>query len=247
MPTKGVIVKNAYSRGIYWEGCFFMERNYPWKGCGASKEITGCRFSLSVMSDNYANMILNAIKKVDTAKVWSRTDSLSTIYCGKRIHVIDAVKACFAEINDGNTHITMEMTFSKGCPGDVDADSYLSEDKGEFQPTAGIGTGGTARYCGSDVLINNTTRKFNVLSKIAFYPLGTLDYMDHIAYVVNRAIERSLYRKSGHYATELEGDINDIFDYFNDIMEYAEANISHYVLQCTLSVNSPSVRGGSSK
>jgi uncharacterized protein YqgV (UPF0045/DUF77 family) len=196
-----------------------MEKcDYPWRGCGATREITGCRFSISAMSDDFVSMILGSIKNVDTKKVWTTTDALSTIYRGKRIHVLDCVKSCFANVNDGKTHITTEATFSKGCPGDTDDECYLSED---------------------DILLNKSSKKFEVLSKIAFYPLGITNYMDHIAYVVRLAMEKGLYQESSHYATMLKGDINDLFDYFNLALEYAEKNISHYVLQATLSVNSP--------
>ena len=96
--------------------------------CGASKEITGCRFSLSPMSDKYIDIILGALGKVDTSKVWKETDKLSTIYRGKRIHVLDAVKGLFIHSYDENVHTTLEATLSKGCPGDTDADSFLAED-----------------------------------------------------------------------------------------------------------------------
>jgi len=196
-----------------------MKKNdYPWEGCGTDKDITGCRFSLSVMSDEFVGKILDGIGNVDCSKVWSQTDALSTVYRGKRIHVMDAVKACFIHVNDEKTHITMEATISKGCLGDVEADYVLDVD---------------------DILVNKTDKSFQVLSKIAFYPLGVADYMDHISHVVKLAISKGLYNKSGHYATELSGDINDLFDYFNEVLEYAERHIKHYVLQATLSVNSP--------
>lgn len=197
------------------------ENKYPWCGCGASKDITGCRFSIAPMSDNYVDIILGAVENVDTSKVWSKTDKLSTIYRGRREHVIDAVKAFFVAAYTDKVHMTMEATFSKGCPGDTDADCYLSEDN----------------IPANEKLIAD--KSFNVLSKIAFYPLGVQDYMEHIAYVVNLAIKRGLYKESTHYVSILEGDISDLFTYFNDVMEYAENNISHYTLQVTLSVNSP--------
>lgn len=182
--------------------------------------ITGCRFSLSVMSDNYANLILNAIKDVDTKNVWSNTDALSTVYRGRRVHIIDNVKNIFVKVNDGKTHITLEATFSKGCPCDVDGDYILAE---------------------SDELLTGNAADFYVLGKISFYPLGTTQYMEHIAAVVDMARECKVYKKHSHYASEIEGDVNEIFDYFNQVLSYAEENITHYVFQVTLSVNSPSL------
>jgi len=195
------------------------QKNYPWRGRGTTKDITGCRFSVSSMSDNFISMILGALKKVDTKKVWSATDVMSTVYRGKRIHVTDCLKACFAHFNDGKTHITMEAAISKGSPGDADDDVYLAED---------------------DVPLNNTRIKFTTFSKMSFYPLGIADYMDHIAHVIRLAMDRGLHVETSHYATMLKGDINDLFDYFDAALIYAEQNIPHYVLQITLSANSPS-------
>ena len=186
--------------------------------------ITGCRFSLSVMSDDYANIILNAIGCVDTQRIWSGTDALSTVYRGERSRVVDAVKSCFVHVNDGRTHITMEATFSKGCPGDTSGDSHLAEaDAPAAAPT------------------NRAGKNFDVLGKISLYPLGVPTYMEHIAHAVNIAKDIGVFKGVSHYATELQGDVDGIFDCLDEIMGYAEKNVAHYVLQTTLSVNSPSM------
>ena len=195
------------------------QKNYPWRGRGTVKDITGCRFTLSTMSDNFIDMILGAIKQVDTKKVWSATDALSTVYRGKRIHVMDCLKACFSHINNGTAHIALEATVSKGSPADTGDDCPLVED---------------------EVPLNNTRKNFTAFCKIAFYPMGTADYIEHIAHIVRLAMDRGLYLDSPHYTTVLKGDINDLFDYFDAALVYADKHISHYVLQITLSANSPS-------
>lgn len=189
--------------------------------CGASKDITGCRFSLSPMSDKYIEIILGAIGKVDTSKVWSKTERLSTIYRGKRAHVADAVKACFIHAWRPDVHMTMEMTFSKGCPGDTDAESYLAED---------------------DTLLNAEGMKdihFPVDCKISLYPMGVSNYMEYIANVVNHAVDLGIYAGSAHYVTVLKGDVHQLFDYFTWVNQYCGEELSHYVFEVTLSVNSP--------
>ena len=63
-------------------------------GCpGSTLPISGCRFTLAPMTDRYVEIITEAVAKVDTSKVWKNTDHLSTVYRGKQIHVVDAVKA----------------------------------------------------------------------------------------------------------------------------------------------------------
>lgn len=189
--------------------------------CGAKNEITGCRFSLSPMSDRYIEIILGAIAQVDTSKVWKMTDKLSTVYRGKRIHVLDALKACFVLAYKEDVHMTMEATVSKGCPGDTDADSYLSAD---------------------ELPANESTVKdlhFPVTCKISLYPMGVPNYMEYIACVVNKAVDRGIYSHSTHYVTVLEGDVQELFAYFNEAAQYCAENLSHYVMEITLSVNSP--------
>ena len=92
-------------------------------GCGSassptSLKVNGCRFSLNVMSDDFINIILGSLQKTKTDKVWQMTDELSTVYRGKRVHVLDTVKACFINAFKPGVHMTSEMTFSRGCPGD---------------------------------------------------------------------------------------------------------------------------------
>lgn len=192
-------------------------------GCGSqgAKEITGCRFSLSPMSDHYIDIILGSIGKVDTSRVWKMTDKLSTVYRGKRIHVLDGLKACFLYSYRDDIHMTMEATVSKGCPGDVEADAYLAED---------------------DILVNEPQIQdihFPVVGKISLYPMGVQNYMEYIAKVVNLAIDKGIYGGSSHYVTILEGDVQDIFQYVNEAIRLCEEEVSHYIFQITLSVNSP--------
>lgn len=166
-------------------------------GCGTDLPITGCRFTLAPMCDDYVDVILGAVNRVDTSKVWKKTDKLSTVYRGKACHVEDAVKACFVHAYREGTHMTMEATFSKGCPGDIDGDSFLAKD---------------------DVLCNGPDIKnihFSVDCKIALYPMGVYDYMSHIAHIVNHAIDLGIYEGSSHYCTVLSADVQDLFSYIS--------------------------------
>lgn len=190
-------------------------------GTGASRAITGCRFSLSAMTDRFVDVILGAVDQVDTGKVWKMTDKLSTVYRGRQIHVEDAVKACFIHAYHEGLHMTMEATYSKGCPGDTDADSFISED---------------------DLPLNEEKIKdihFPVACKISLYPMGVPNYMEHIARVVNHAIDLGIYDHSTHYCTVLSCDVQDLFSYIHYVNESCGQTLSHYVFEVTVSVNSP--------
>ena len=69
--------------------------------------------------------------------------------------------------------------------------------------------------------------------------MGVTNYMEHIAHIVNYAIDKGIYAGSTHYVTVLECDIQELFDYFNYVNAYCAEQISLYVFEATLSVNSP--------
>lgn len=188
---------------------------------GASKGVSGARFSLYPMSDKYVDIILGSLAKTDTSKVWKQTDKLSTCVRGKRVHVFDVVKSIFINAYQEGVHMALETTFSKGCPGDTDADSFMEVDDEKVNEKTLIG------------------KNFQAVGKISFYPMGEVDYMEHIAKVVMLAKERGVFAKSSHYVSMLEGDIHKIFETLEEIFKYGEENLSHYILQVTISVNSP--------
>lgn len=193
-------------------------------GCGATgatKEITGCRFSISPMTDNFVEIILGAIQKTNTDNIWQQTGKLSTVYRGQQIHVEDAVKACFINAYHGNVHMTMEATYSKGCPGDTDQDYPSAEGK---EPA-------------NEAVVRDI--HFPLCCKIALYPMGIPNYMEYIATVVNHAIDLGIYESTSHYCTVLQGDVQEIFDYIHYVNEYCGKELSHYIFEVTFSVNSP--------
>lgn len=200
-------------------------KHVTYGSCSISKSsISGCRFSIYPMCDDFVDVILNAVKQVDSTKFFSSTDALSTVYRGKRNQVLDGLKACLIYSYKEDVHMVVESTLSCGCPGDSDADVYLSKD---------------------DVLQNEEKIKdinFDCIAKMSLYPMGVNDYMRHIANVVNMSIDEGLYDGSGHYATNLKGNVHEIFKYLNMASNYCEANLGHYIIQITISVNSPSLK-----
>ena len=210
-----------------------MVTNSCTAGCGAaccgsagSADITGCRFSLYPMCDDFAGIILKSVGKIDTSKVWAGTDHLSTVYRGRQLHVVDCARAAFLYASKENVHMVGEFTFSRGCPGDVDADCFLETDDVP---------------CNS-ALVSVAAAKgdFYAYAKISFYAFGVTDYMEHIRFIVELAKERGLKPKSAHYVTLLEGSAAALFAYINEALGYAYAHLPHYVLEATLSINSPS-------
>ncbi|WP_050806271.1 YkoF family thiamine/hydroxymethylpyrimidine-binding protein [Lentilactobacillus kisonensis] len=185
--------------------------------------VTGCKLSIYPMSDNFAGIITNAIHQLDALKlpVWQKTDLFSTTYRGRQENVVNIVKAACQLAYTESVHTVYELTFSKGCPGDTDADHYLNE---EITP----------------IKFEHELPNIPVACKYSFYAFGDADYMKDIEKIVNMAEDKGLNPEGMHYATKLTGSIDDLFDYFNEALSYAHEHIRHYVMEVTISVNSPS-------
>lgn len=205
------------------EGC--NRPDLPWAGRGTDLPISGCRFTLYPMCDNFIDIILGGLECVDTSAVWSETDALSTVYRGKLDYVMDAVSALFASAWTESVHMAIEGQVSKGCPGDVSGDSKLTYE-GEAPNHA---------------IVEAATQP--CLCKLALYPMGVGDYIDDIARVWRMAEDRGLNPQTIHYATRIEGSIHDVFAYLTDVCKLMEASesVHHYVLHFTINVNSPTV------
>ena len=205
------------------EGC--NRPDLPWACRGTDLPISGCRFTLYPMCDNFIDIILGGLERVDTSAVWSETDALSTVYRGKLDYVMDAVSALFASAWTEGVHMAIEGQVSKGCPGDVSGDSKLTYE-GEAPNHA---------------IVEAATQP--CLCKLALYPMGVGDYIDDIARVWRMAEDRGLNPQTIHYATRIEGSIHDVFAYLTDVCKLMEASesVHHYVLHFTINVNSPTV------
>ncbi|MFD0898518.1 Ykof family thiamine-binding protein [Loigolactobacillus binensis] len=177
------------------------------------------------MKDNFAEQIISSVQQTNTEAVWSQTDLFSTLYRGEPESVIDAASGLFINAYDPTTHMVGEFTFSKGCPGDTAGDNFLTD-----QPTRPNQTN------------NVKNGNFRVDCKYAFYTFGQGRYMPEIEHIVNLAEKMGLKPKSIHYATVLTGTANQLFAYFEAALAYAHENLAHYIIEATVSVNSPSLK-----
>jgi uncharacterized protein YqgV (UPF0045/DUF77 family) len=195
--------------------------SYPWTGCGADKELAGCRFSLYPLDNRYPEIILGSLKQVDTSKVWSQTDSLSTVYRGRIKQIFDCLSAVYVRAYREDLHLCLEGQASCGCPGDVTSDSPLPSDDIPAN-----------RPC----IANNN---FTVKAKLALYPMGLADYLPIIADVFYLADSLALNPSIIHYATSIEGPVLKVFDYLATVSEQTIHKVNHFALHFTVSVNSP--------
>jgi len=189
--------------------------------CGTSR-IVGCRFSLYVMSDRFVEIILGVLNEVDTSKVWVKTDDVSTCIRGRQTHVFDVTKAIYVKAALSGLHVSLNGTYSIGCPGDSEGDVYMIED---------------------DVPMNEEAiRGANVRTacQFALYPLSASNYMDLIYAGCRPAQERGTFSGGVHYASRLDGSADDVFASLSEAFDVVQKESSHTVLTFNLSANSPS-------
>ncbi len=189
--------------------------------CGTSR-IVGCRFSLYVMSDRFVEVILGVLKEVDTSKVWVQTDDVSTCIRGRQAHVFDVTKAIYVKAALSGLHVSLNGTYSIGCPGDSEGDAYMIED---------------------DVPMNeDAIRGANVRTacQFALYPLSASNYIDLIYAGCRPAQELGTFSGGVHYASRLDGSADDVFASLRGAFDVVQKESSHTILTFNLSANSPS-------
>jgi uncharacterized protein YqgV (UPF0045/DUF77 family) len=78
----------------------------------------GCRFAIYPMTDNFVEVILSAVRDMETDGMTVRTDSLGTLLVGEEDQVFDAVRGAFARAATHGGHVVMTLHLSRGCPGE---------------------------------------------------------------------------------------------------------------------------------
>ena len=189
-----------------------------------TERIAGCQFNLSVMSDDFADVILGALDQVDTSKVWKETDDVSTCVRGRINHVFDVVKAVYLQAAKTGKHVEMSGTFSIGCPGDSSGDTHMDASRERMNEAA------------------STDIQQKAGCKFALYPMNTTNYMDVIYEQIDLSKEAGVKVSPSHYATRLDGEAADIFNAMESSFTKVQEAVSHTTMTFTISANSPSNR-----
>jgi uncharacterized protein YqgV (UPF0045/DUF77 family) len=80
----------------------------------------GCRFAIYPMRDDFVDVILSAVRDMDTSGMTVRTDALGTLLIGEPDRVFAAVRAAFAAAASRGGHVVLSLHLSRGCPGEPD-------------------------------------------------------------------------------------------------------------------------------
>jgi uncharacterized protein YqgV (UPF0045/DUF77 family) len=177
------------------------------------------------MSDTFVDVILSALDKVDTSTVSLKTDDVSTFIQGNAVALFDVTQAIFLHAAKTGYHIAMTGTFSIGCPGKED---HHGTDMGHI-PLNRQNTQHMTQQAGC---------------KVAIYPMGCENYLDVIQDQIDLLKQQNVKVSPDHYATRLDGDVQDVFDAMQELFINVRKSVSRLSMAFTISANSPSTKEG---
>ncbi len=78
----------------------------------------GCRLAIYPMTDRFVEVILSAVRAMETDGMTVQTDSLGTLLIGEEADVFEAARTAFTHAATHGDHLVMTLHFSRGCPGE---------------------------------------------------------------------------------------------------------------------------------
>lgn len=189
----------------------------------------GIRFSLFPMRDDFAPLILGAVKDLDKLGVEVEVDDVSTCLLGEEPHLWEALRVAFGRATSGGDHVVLSATFSAGCPGEPEGDVCV--------PRAYDGPSGGEEGWSAEAFVLPQS----VAAQFALYPLGADSYMDAIYAEIDRAKQAGVRVVGRHFCTHLYGTGTEVFDLLRAAFVATRQTAAHVVMTATVSANSPSV------
>lgn len=194
----------------------------------------GARVTLSVMADDYVDVILGALSGLDTTGLVTQTGDVSTYVGGSEEDVQRWVTDLADAVARTGRHASLALTLSRGCPGEVACE--LPGGAGPrvvpVAPPRRTGTWASAEW--------------------ALYPLADApapgagkqpDHMRDIHAAIDHARDLGTYVGSEHFVTRLEGDLGAVIATAFAGWTLVGRHVQHVTTHLTVSINSPSHAG----
>jgi uncharacterized protein YqgV (UPF0045/DUF77 family) len=188
----------------------------------------GARFTVAVMADDFADIILAALGAADASGLEVETDPVSTLVRGSEQRVLEYVAQVIGGAAQSGHHVTASLLLSRGCPGEVTCSitpGLLAEATSvpQLQPT---GVRASAHW--SLYPLDDTGR-----------PGEAPDHLRDIYAAIDYAKERGTYVRGEHYATLLEGDLADVLGTVAAGWVLVGRSVQHVTSHATISLASP--------
>lgn len=190
----------------------------------------GARVTASVMTDDYARVLVDILSRLDLTGLVRETGDVSTYLGGHETHLQRVLIDLAEALARTEHHATLSLTLSRGCPGEV-----VCELPGGAGPR------------GTEVPEPRRTGRY-ASAEWALYPLADQvsadgaapDHMRDIYAAIDHARELGTFRGSEHFVTRLEGDVGEVIATAVAGWLLVGRSVQHVTSHLTLSLNSPS-------
>jgi uncharacterized protein YqgV (UPF0045/DUF77 family) len=197
----------------------------------------GCQYSLYPMTSDFVGVILAAVKALDRYKgrLEVETDDISTTLIGAPEALFPALRESFLAAADASGHLVMNVSLSRGCPGEPDnprcRSEVLSDRRTADEPDR---VAAALRR-----LRPGAATGVPAAAQIALYPLGRAGYMDDVAGCIAFAKQAGVFAKGKHFCTKIAGDAADVFAAIEQsFLGFGDPD-GHVVLTAIVSKGSP--------
>ena len=200
----------------------------------------GAQVSLYPMTSDFVNVIMSSLEALDPYrdKLRIETDDISTLMVGAPEPLFDAVRDLFARAARQPDHVTMHVTFSRGCPGEPDDPICRCETLTRAQ-----GLSLSERQAEAQEAVR-TAPALGVAIDVQFslYVLGQDRHMDEIYGCIDFLRNSGTFLRSKNFCTRLRGDAGAVFETLRQaFLRFGPAE-GHVTIDMTASANSPSTR-----
>lgn len=193
----------------------------------------GARITLSVMAEDYVDVILGALASADSSGLVVETGDVSTYLGGAEEDLQRYVTELAAGVARSGRHASLSLVLSRGCPGEVACELPGGAGPRVVPVSAPHPTG---RYA---------------TAEWALYPLADgpaagraaghePDHMRDIYAAIDHAKELGTFVGSQHFVTRLEGDLGDVIATAFAGWTLVGRSVQHVTTHLTVSINSPS-------
>ncbi len=187
-----------------------------------SHGVYGARLGIYPMQDNFADLILDAVRSCDRSNLAVITDDMGTLIQGTKRRVFDYVSDVIGHAFRHDGHTVANVLFSFGCDGDVP--ETIPVDTVHDIPLSWEGRDEIETSC-----------------VWSYYPLGADAHLNHIEDAVACVTGNDqLNITRMHYATRIDGPLALVLTSLEEAFERSVQGGIHTVFHLTFSKGSPS-------
>lgn len=199
----------------------------------------GAQVSLYPMTSSFVDVIMTGLDALTPYKTDLRieTDDMSTLMVGAPEPLFDAIRDLFAASAKRPEHVTMHVTFSRGCPGEPDDPNCRCEalEKAQSQSLT------QRQALAKDAILQAPVLGVVIDVQFSLYVMGSGDHMNEIYGCIDFLKASGTFNGSKNFCTRLRGDAGAVFETLRQgFLRFGPAE-GHVTIDMTASANSPSL------